>query len=194
MKDTIMKSMTCAALTISVLLSAPAFAQDAPQSGDEKINTVILYGEDKCPVSTGDEITVCARLPEGDRYRIPKGLRSDINNPRRDAWAKRVTAYEYVAASGAMSCSASGGTGFTGCGLKEIDQAYAEKAADPGLAFGRMIAAERKKRMAGIDAEAELVEERVKQFEKERAEREARLAEEEDKALNAESGALPQPE
>jgi hypothetical protein len=183
-------------LSVALLSCTPLYAQGAapaPQAGDEKINTSVVYGEDPCPVSTDDIINVCARLPESDRYRIPKGLRDDINNPRREAWAKRVLAYEYVAASGAMSCSAVGGTGYTGCGLKEIDAAYAEKQQDPSLAFGRMIAAERKKRLSAIDAEAELVEQRVLQFEKERAEREAKQAAAEDQAVEGQSGALPQP-
>jgi uncharacterized membrane protein len=184
-------------IAMVALLSAQAgFAQAAApdaQPGDEKINTVIVYGEDACQPSTDDTINVCARMPESDRYRIPKTLRDDINNPRREAWSKRVMAYEYVAASGAMSCSASGSGGFTGCGLKEIDAAYDEKKSDPGLAFGRMIAAERNKRLALIDAEAEEVEKRALQFEKERAEREARQAEAEEKAVDAEAGALPEP-
>ena len=91
-----------------------------------------------------------------------------------------------------MSCSATGAGGFTGCGLKEIDAAYAEKDQDPGLAFGRMIAAERKKRLAMIDAEAEEVEKRVVQFEKERAEREEREAQAA-AGQGADDGALPDP-
>jgi hypothetical protein len=181
---------------VALLSSQAGFAQaQAPdaQPGDEKINTVIVYGEDACQPSTDDIINVCARLPESDRYRIPKTLRDDINNPRREAWSKRVIAYEHVAASGAMSCSPSGSGGFTGCGLKEIDAAYDEKKADPGLAFGRMIAAERNKRLALIDAEAVEVEKRALQFEKERAEREARQAEAEEKAVDSEAGALPEP-
>ena len=58
-----------------------------------------------------------------------------------------------------------------------------------------MISAERKKRLAAIDAEAELVEQRVLQFEKERAEREARIQAEADAAAEQElqESALPQP-
>ncbi len=145
----------------------PAWAQDAgAQPGDEKINQLIIYGNDKCPQSTEDEITVCARLDEKDRYRIPKNLRATIR-PTAEAWTQRVKAYEYVAATGVGSCSASGAGGFTGCGLRNIDVAYAEKAQDPGLAFGRLIAAERRKRLSGIDAEAQEVEDRV--VEEERA-------------------------
>lgn len=145
----------------ALAFATPAFAQDASkQPGDEKINQLIIYGKDKCPQSTADEITVCARLDERDRYRIPKNLRGTIQRPT-EAWSQRVKAYEYVAATGVGSCSASGAGGFTGCGLRDIDVAYAEKAQDPGLAFGRLIAAERNKRLAGIDAESQQVEEVV---------------------------------
>jgi len=178
-------------------MAAPAFAQeaDAPAAAPdaEKINMVIVYGEDECAPSTDDQINVCARLSESDRYRIPTQLRDDPNDPSKEAWTNRVLAYEYVGREGTMSCSASGAGGFTGCGLKQIDAAYAEKKEDPGLTFGRMIAAERKKRLDTIDAEAALVEERVKQFEKERAEREARMAGETQEAENPDA-ALPQPE
>jgi hypothetical protein len=185
---------TVISLAVALACSAPsALAQEVPPTPDaEKINTVIVYGDDKCEASTDDTINVCARLPEGDRFRIPTVLRGDITDPRKEAWANRVMAYEYVGREGTMSCSPTGAGGFTGCGIKAIDAAYAEKEQDPGLAFGRMIAAERKKRLAAIDAEAELVEQRVVQFEKERAEREARLAGETPPPETAE-GDLPQP-
>jgi hypothetical protein len=185
---------------IMLVLSMPAMAQDSPatQPGDEKINQLIVYGEDKCPESKGDEIVVCARMDEADRYRIPSSLRGDPNDPRNQAVSERIKSYEYVAASGIMSCSTSGAGGFTGCGLSEINRAYAEKAQDPGITFGRLIAAERQKRLAGIDAEAAEVEKRVEEFEKGRAEREARIqAELEAKETSRQSGAdaepLPEP-
>lgn len=179
----------------ALLLALPAIAQDVPaaQAGDEKINQLIVYGDDECPVSKGDEIVVCARMDEADRFRIPSNLRGDPNDPRNQATSERIKAYEYVGASGTMSCSPSGAGGFTGCGLKEIDRAYAEKAQDPGITFGRLIAAERAKRMAGIDAEAALVEERVKEFEKDRAAREAKVQAEVD-AKEAADGAGPDAE
>lgn len=169
-----------------LLLGAPLQAQDAGSPTDPKINTVIIFGEDQCPESTDDQINVCAILVEADRYRIPPALRSDPNDPRNESWTNRVIGYQYVGREGTMSCSASGAGGFTGCGLKEIDRAYAEKEKDPGLAFGRMIAEERRRRLAGIDAEAAAVEQRVVQFEKERAAKEAREA--------AAAGAEPPPE
>ncbi len=180
----------------ALLLSTSAYAQDAAtvQPGDEKINQLIIYGDDKCPESTDDVINVCAKFSEADRYRIPTSLRSDPNDLRGQAWSERVMAYEYVAASGTKSCSPSGAGGFTGCGLAEIDKAYAEKAQDPGITFGRLIAAERAKRMAGIDAEAAEVEARTIEFEKGRAEREAKLQAEMDaKEAAAQSGADAQP-
>ncbi|WP_411290917.1 hypothetical protein [Sphingorhabdus sp.] len=182
---------------LGLMLSAQAPAQDMPaaQPGDEKINQLIIYGDDKCPESTGDEIVVCARMGEADRFRIPSSLRGDPNDPRNQAMSERIKSYEYVAASGTMSCSPSGAGGFTGCGLAAINKAYAEKAQDPGITFGRLIAAERSKRMAGIDAEAAEVEQRVQEFEKGRAEREAKLqAELEAKeAAGADAEPLPEP-
>jgi hypothetical protein len=190
-----MANISVAALAL--MLSAQAPAQNAPatQQGDEKINQLIIYGDDKCPESKGDEIVVCARMGEADRYRIPSSLRDDPNDPRNQAMSERIKSYEYVGASGTMSCSASGAGGFTGCGLKEIDRAYAEKAQDPGIVFGRLIAAERAKRMAGIDAEAAEVEARVAEFEKGRAEREAKLQAELDakEAASADAEPLPEP-
>ncbi|MFN0046448.1 MAG: hypothetical protein ACKVOS_08270 [Sphingorhabdus sp.] len=187
-------------MTTAILMSSASIAQEtgATQPSDEKINQLIVYGDDECPQSTGDEIVVCARMNEADRYRIPPSLRSDPNSPQNQAWLNRVQAYEYVGASGTLSCSPSGAGGFTGCGLKEIDRAYAEKAQDPGITFGRLIAAERTKRMAGIDAEAAAVEERVKEFEKGRAEREARLQAEMDakeaaERNGSETQSLPEP-
>jgi hypothetical protein len=170
---------TATALASALLLGTAAQAQEdrgAGTAADPKINTVIIFGDDECPQSTDEQINVCAILVEADRYRIPAPLRSDPNDPKNEAWTNRVIAYQYVGRDGTQSCSASGAGGFTGCGLKEIDSAYAERKKDPGLAFGRMIAEERRKRLAGIDAEAAAVEARVVQFEKERAEREARQA------------------
>lgn len=189
-------SLTLCALALSV----PAASQDqvGPSTPDEKINQLIIYGDDVCPTSTGDEIVVCARLGEGERYRIPTSLRTDPNDLQNQAWLGRVQAYEYVAASGTMSCSPSGAGGFTGCGLGEINKAYAEKAQDPGITFGRLIAAERAKRLAGIDAEAAEIEERTKEFEQGRAEREARLqaeldAKEAAEQSTADTEPLPEP-
>jgi hypothetical protein len=181
-----------AALLLSVTAAQAQEATGVGTANDPKINTVIIFGDDQCPESTDEQINVCAILVEGDRYRIPPVLRADPNDPKNESWTNRVIGYQYVGRDGTLSCSAAGAGGFTGCGLKEIDRAYAEKDKDLGLAFGRMIAEERKKRLAGIDAEAEAVEKRVVQFEKERAEREARETSGIDDAASGE--ALPNPD
>ena len=191
-----MKRLTLFAAAAALFSGAPAaFAQDGGADAaavDPKINTVIIFGEDDCPESTDEQINVCAILVEADRYRIPPALRSDPNDPKNQSWTQRVIGYRYVGREGNMSCSPSGAGGWTGCGLREIESAYEEKAIDPGITFGRLIAEERKKRLAGIDAEAEEVEKRVVQFEKERAEREARLQQMDETAAQDEP--LPDPE
>jgi hypothetical protein len=167
------KIITLILPAFALLAATPALSQDTmgpqvggpqvggPQAGDEKINQLIIYGDDPCPQSKGEEIVVCARLAEEERYRIPTKLRGVEVDVTKQAWTQKVLAYENVAATGTMSCSAAGAGGFTGCGLKDINEAYGEKGQSVGLAFGRLIAAEREKRLSGIDAESNLVEGRV---------------------------------
>jgi len=168
-------SFATTALAAFALFAMPAMAQAGSerQVAEEKINQLFVFGDDECPQSEGDEIVVCARLDEEERYRIPQDLRGNEDVPSRQSWARRVRAYEYVGADGIQSCSPTGGGGFTGCGLNAIDQAYAEKRQDPGKTFGLLIAQKRAERLAQIDAEAEEVEKRVQKFEEERAAREA---------------------
>ena len=52
-------------------LAAPASAQDAAPNVAE----IIVYGSDPCPRSTDDQVVVCARRPEAERYRIPPKMR-----------------------------------------------------------------------------------------------------------------------
>lgn len=149
--------------TLALAAFAPAaLAQSAPEP---KVNQLIVYGDDECPVSTDDTITVCARKDEGERYRIPPALR-ESSSPSNEAWSNRVVAYETVGRSGTMSCSPTGAGGWTGCAGKLIDAAYAEKKASPDLRMGELIAAERAKRMATIDAEAAETQARVEALEK----------------------------
>jgi len=135
--------------------AAAGSAHAAAPAGNEKVNMVIIYGEDECPKPKGDEITVCARKAESERYRIPEPLRDRPSGPQSETWNSRVLAYEKLSASGAQSCSATGAGGWTGCATQFIHDAYAEKKAAPeGVQFSRMIEAEREKRAATLDAEA----------------------------------------
>ena len=78
-----MRPTTLAAIA-AAFLAAPAAAQ-APAAAEEKISQVIVYGNDPCPSGGADEIVVCARKPEGERYRIPERLRGDPNDPKNRA-------------------------------------------------------------------------------------------------------------
>ena len=112
-----------AALT-AVAVSAPAAAQNA--SGN--ISEIIVYGTDPCPRSTDDEVVVCARKPESERYRIPETLRTGGARQTRESWAARARSFETVGRTGINSCSAVGPAGHTGCLQQIIDRARAERA------------------------------------------------------------------
>ena len=154
--------------------AAPAVAQTEVDTGDDSYNMVIVYGDDKCPESTGDVIVVCARKDEDERYRIPERLRFS-GDPANQSWAKRVEQLEYVGASGIMSCSPVGPGGFTGCTQELIRNAYADKENASEVRFGQLVAQAREERLEGIDAEAAAEQERVESIERaymERLERE----------------------
>lgn len=144
----------------------PALAQDE----DERVNMVIVYGDDACPPSTADEITVCARKDESERYRIPAPLRFS-DDPQNVAWTERVERYETVGEFGAMSCSPTGAGGFTGCTQKLIEAAYGEKREGSDVRFGQLIAEARAARLSTIDEAAAAEQERVEAIEKEYMER-----------------------
>jgi len=101
-------------------LSAPAAAQSA------RVSEIIVYGNDPCPRSTDDEVVVCARKPETERYRIPERFRTGGPRQTREAWANKARALETVGATGINSCSPVGPAGFTGCLTQVIRQARAE--------------------------------------------------------------------
>lgn len=115
------------ALAAPFLLAAPAVAQE----GDAKRTiTVTVYGNDSCPQGAADEIVVCARQPESERYRIPKKFRGkrQKDDAAGASWSSRVEGLED--ASRPMrpgSCSASGSFGATGCTQAMLRQWFAEK-------------------------------------------------------------------
>lgn len=154
-------------LVAAGLAAVPAVAQD--QAGD-RVNMVIVYGDDACPASAGDEIVVCARKSENERYRIPEGLRFS-DSPQNQAWAERVERLEMVGAFGTMSCTPTGPGGVTGCTQQMVDAAYADRKDGTGVRFGQLIAAAREERLSTIDADAAAEQERVEQIEREYMER-----------------------
>lgn len=162
-----LRPLSALAPALAVLAFAtPALAQDdAAASGGEKVNQVIVYGDDPCPASSGDEITVCARKPEGERYRIPEPLRG-IDRPQSEAWNNKVLAYETAGRFGTNSCSPVGAGGFTGCTQQLVRQAAAERANGTDVRFGELIQKERERRLGTIDATAAEEQSRVEDEER----------------------------
>lgn len=156
-------SLALAFASLALLGAPTASAQEA----GEKVNQLIVYGDDPCPVSQGDEITVCARKSESERFRIPAPLRESGNLQKNEAWNNKVLAYETVGRTGTQSCSPVGAGGWTGCSNKLIANAYAEKRESSDVRFGELIQAEREKRLSTIDKEASETQSRVEQAERE---------------------------
>jgi hypothetical protein len=112
------------------LLSAPAAAQE--QAGD-KVTVLDVFGDEPCPQSSAQEIVVCRRLDEEERYRIPEPLRGS-SSPANESWASRARSFEAVGDFGPLSCSPIGGGGDLGCTAKFIEQAYEERRSAPACA------------------------------------------------------------
>jgi hypothetical protein len=159
--------LALAATAAIALAPMPAAAQE--DAGD-KVNTVIVYGDDQCPQSNGDEIVVCARMEESERFRIPEALRQS-SDPENEPWASRVRAYETVGNFGALSCSPVGSGGELGCTAKMIEAAYRERATSSDVRAGELIAAAREERLETIDAEAAATQARVEELERQYMER-----------------------
>ncbi|KMS52867.1 hypothetical protein V474_25335 [Novosphingobium barchaimii LL02] len=153
------------------LTAAPAFAQQSVPvdagagNSDEKVNQLIIYGQDACPPSSDSELVICVRKGEGERFRIPEPLRG-IDSPKSEAWANKVQAYETVGAFGTLSCSPVGAGGSLGCTQQLIDRASAERKNGSEVRFGELIAAERQKRLSTIDEDAAAQQARVEEAEK----------------------------
>lgn len=109
-----------------VLLSVGAAAlatlsiPPAAEAQNYRSRTVLVYGDDPCPkASNPDEIVICARRPEEERYRIPKEIREQeqAEIDRRDnVGAQRMElASGRPSATGTGSCSPAGQAGMTGC-------------------------------------------------------------------------------
>ena len=111
-----------AALAGAAVLPAVAVAQPA-----DSISEVIVFGNDPCPRGSNNEVVVCARKPEGERFRIPEKLRSGGPRQSRDAWANRAKSLETVGSTGTFSCSPVGPSGYTGCLTQVINQARRER-------------------------------------------------------------------
>ena len=131
--QTFRQSIKLAAIVMA-LSAAPAFGQDdeasAAEGTPDRESTVLVYGEDPCPASTENEVVVCARRPEEERFRIPRSLRRP-SHPEQ-SWASRVESLEEASRdSRPNSCSVVGTYGQSGCTAALIRQWYAERRARP---------------------------------------------------------------
>lgn len=111
-------------LASATLLPSHARAEEPPQ----RIFAAVVYGDDPCPKGEDDEIVVCARKPESERYRIPKALRDKPAPMGGPGWGSQVANME---AAGRQllpgSCSPVGSNGFTGCTSAMLKQWFAER-------------------------------------------------------------------
>ncbi|HLO19841.1 MAG TPA: hypothetical protein VK192_05050 [Sphingomicrobium sp.] len=103
-------------------LPTPAVAQAQPNVAE-----IIVYGSDPCPRSTDDQVVVCARRPEAERYRIPPNMRQSGTPQEMESWARKSQSLSTVGATGINSCSPVGPAGYTGCLMRVIQEAKGER-------------------------------------------------------------------
>jgi hypothetical protein len=118
------------ALLATVLL--PMLATALPASAQQTDRVLTIFGNDKCPTNaSGQEIVVCSRRPEAERYRIPKELRTPIIiTPENQSWAAKANdTLTAGGASGIGSCSASGPNGWSGCWAQQMRDAKRQRQA-----------------------------------------------------------------
>lgn len=90
----------------------PAMAAEGPPQRESQIE---VFGADPCPRSTDDEIVVCHRRPEEERYRIPAPLRHG-GHPPEQGWGARAETLDEVSRDARPdSCSVVGSYGQSGC-------------------------------------------------------------------------------
>ena len=110
-----MTKLFAVALGIATV-ATPMFAATALAQQTDRV--LILYGDDACPTNaSGEQIVVCTRRPESERYRIPKELRGPVLiTPENQSWAAKANdTLDAGAATGIGSCSAVGPGGGSGC-------------------------------------------------------------------------------
>ena len=111
------KGLGCCALAMALALVAasPAAAAGQPEP-PERESRLVVYGDDACPEpETPEEVVVCARRPEEERYRIPAPLRRD-GQPAEASWSTQAAELEEAQRDTRPdSCSVVGSYGHTGC-------------------------------------------------------------------------------
>jgi hypothetical protein len=119
--ETLMSAAAMAVVVGTAALSEAALAQAAPSVAE-----IIVYGDDPCPRSTDDQVVVCARRPEAERYRIPPNMRQSGTPQEMESWARKSESLTTVGRTGINSCSPVGPAGYTGCLMQVIKEAKGE--------------------------------------------------------------------
>lgn len=119
-------------LALAVSTASSVRAEDPTAKAEDppsKETSVTVYGDDPCPKTTSDEIVICARRPEHERYRIPKEFRKKKEDaPSERSWADRLRSMDDVTAfSRPNSCSVVGSYGQSGCWDQMLRQWRAQR-------------------------------------------------------------------
>ena len=114
----------------ALAIAAPTLAQTGTP---QRIRSVTLTGDQKCPVAQRDEVVVCSRIEPGQQYRIPKELRSTgpipVKNQSFAAKTDRLDEVGREAAGLPDTCSPVGTGGQTGCTRQLLERSAADRRA-----------------------------------------------------------------
>ena len=103
-------------LPFVALIASPSWAASPFATDKPHMLALTVFGNDPCPKSSDDEIVVCAREPEGERYRLPKRFREKQPLAAQGSWANTARELEMVSRKGLPNgCSPIGTYGLTGC-------------------------------------------------------------------------------
>ena len=122
MSKLILSAAATAGLTLAlgIFPAAPAMAQRTTPG------EVVVYGTDRCPRTADDDVVVCKRRPEAERYRLPDALRPNGARQERQSWSKQAEALSNIGSTGLNPCSPVGPMGVAGCSRQEINRAFRE--------------------------------------------------------------------
>jgi len=121
--------MTGKGLKLALSLGLAAIGGAALAQAPQRERNVIVYGDDPCPESQGDEIVVCGRRPEEERYRIPEPLRRGDRRGEQ-AWGTRAAELEDAQRDTRPDgCSVVGSFGQSGCTQDMVRRWRAERRA-----------------------------------------------------------------
>lgn len=116
-----------ASLALVAALSVTAVGAPAQAPRRERY-IQLTDDEQRCPPSTSDEIIVCGKVAESERFRIPEELRSAAPADAVSQ-AARVDQMVAIGRTGTESCSPVGPGGHTGCVARQAQEGRDEQAA-----------------------------------------------------------------